>query len=62
MDHNTTQLERAFQLAKSGDCRSVEDLKKRLKAEGYQTNQIFGRVLSRQLHALIKKAQTKNRS
>jgi hypothetical protein len=62
MDHNTTQLERAFQLAKSGDCRSVEDLKKRLEAEGYQTNQVFGRVLSRQLHALIKKARTKNRA
>jgi hypothetical protein len=62
MDHNTTPLERAFQLAKSGDCNSVEDLKKRLKAEGYPTNQVFGRVLGRQLQGLIKKALIKIRT
>jgi hypothetical protein len=49
MDHNITALERAFQLAKSGECDSIDDLKKRLRAEGYSTSQIVGRELARQL-------------
>jgi hypothetical protein len=57
MDHTVTALERAFQLAKSGDCTSVSDVKKRLGAEGYSVAQITGRVLSKQLDALIKAAR-----
>ena len=57
MDHTVTALERAFQLAKSGDCNSVTDMKKRLGAEGYSVAQITGRVLSKQLDALIKAAR-----
>src|SRR5262252_3493679 len=33
MDHRVTALERAFQVAKSGKCSSVADLKKQLHAE-----------------------------
>jgi hypothetical protein len=54
MDHNVTALERAFQIAKSGDCKSVAELKKQLRKERYPLDKITGRTLSRQLEALIK--------
>ena len=47
MDHNVTALERAFQLAKSGNCASVPDLRQRLKQEGYALQTIVGRTLTR---------------
>ena len=57
MDRNVTALERAFQLAKSGDCVSVPDLRQRLKGEGYSLETIVGPALSRQLEALIRAAK-----
>jgi hypothetical protein len=57
MHHSTTALERAFQLAKSGDYASVPDIKRRLLKEGYSVAQITGRELSRQLLGLIRAAQ-----
>lgn len=54
MDQSLTDLERAFQLARSGICTSVVDLKKRLKEEGRSLDQITGRTLTKQLDALIK--------
>jgi hypothetical protein len=57
MDHNLTALERAFQLAQSGDCVSVEAIKTQLKGEGYSVAQVAGPTLRKQLHALIKAAQ-----
>ena len=36
VDPNITTLERAFQLARSGQCSTLDDIKQRLKAEGYQ--------------------------
>ena len=57
MDHNLSPLERAFQLAKSGTCTSVEDIRKGLKSEGYSVNQIDGRTLLKQLTALIKESK-----
>ena len=60
MNHNITALERAFQLAESGECYSVPDLKKRLQAEGYSTSQIVGRELARQLRGLITVARVKD--
>ena len=53
MDHGIRTLERAFQLARAGDCSSVSDIKKRLIAEGFSGEQITGPVLSKQLKALI---------
>jgi hypothetical protein len=46
-------MERAFQLAKSGDCRSVDEIRKKLIQEGYYAMQITGKSLLRQLQALI---------
>lgn len=57
MDHNVTALERAFQLARSEECASLTELRKRLKAEGYSDIAITGRALSKQLVALIKMAR-----
>jgi hypothetical protein len=61
MDHNITVLERAFQLAKSGRCTSIGDIRQQLSSEGYSTEHITGRGLIRQLKALMRPAQTPNR-
>jgi hypothetical protein len=53
---NTTPIERAFELAKSGQCRTTGDIESRLKEEGYDSRQLIGRVLLRQLRALIDEA------
>ena len=57
MDQNTTAVERAFQLAKSGDYATVGDVVKQLKVEQYSVGQITGAVLRAQLAALIKAAR-----
>jgi hypothetical protein len=57
MVHKTTALERAFELARSGNFDSVTELKKRLKAEGYPEYEFEGRALSRQLSKLIHEAR-----
>jgi hypothetical protein len=61
MDQNISTLERAFQLAKSGLYATVEDVKRKLKKEGYSVNQIAGNALQKQLNALIAEARL-NRS
>ncbi|HEV7277170.1 MAG TPA: hypothetical protein VGN80_12860 [Devosiaceae bacterium] len=53
MDQNKTSLERAFDLARSGDCRSVTEIRTRLKSEGYNESDITGGALLKQLRALI---------
>ena len=57
MGQGTSELERAFQIARSGDYGSVVDIKKRLKVEGYTTARITGSALSKQLRALIQAAR-----
>jgi hypothetical protein len=56
MSNRPTVLERAFQLARSGHCISVEEINKRLSSEGYFTEQIDGKALRNQLRALILEA------
>jgi hypothetical protein len=58
MDPNTTALERAFQLAKSGRCISIEDIRQQLKSEGYSAEHVTGKGLTRQLKELIRSAAT----
>jgi hypothetical protein len=41
MDLNLSALERAFQLARSGQVSNVEDIRKRLKQEGYDANAVY---------------------
>jgi hypothetical protein len=57
MDQNVTAAERALELAKSGICLSVEDLKRRLRLEGYATTQIVGGSINKQLGTLIEAAR-----
>ncbi|TLG79320.1 hypothetical protein [Methylocystis sp. B8] len=53
---NMTTLERAFILARSGECSCVAALVKRLDREGYDGRQIYGSLLRKQLRDLIKEA------
>lgn len=52
-------IERAFEIAKSGDCHSVPDLGKKLVKEGFEdvSRHLNGVVLRKQLSALMKAAQ-----
>jgi hypothetical protein len=56
MDPRMTVLERAFQLARSGEVSGLPEIRKILKREGYNRDQIEGRALTRQLTDLIKAA------
>jgi hypothetical protein len=58
MDSNTTSLERAFQLAKSGLCGSVELIRQKLDTEGYSADQITGKGLTKQLRTIIRSVHT----
>jgi hypothetical protein len=49
-------VERAFQLAKSGEHHSVEEIRKALNAEGRSTQAISGPLLLRQLRTMIRLA------
>jgi hypothetical protein len=53
-----TALERAFQLARSGHMATVNDIRKRLKHEGYDERAVAdgGRSLTTQLRGIIRAA------
>jgi hypothetical protein len=59
MDYRISVLERAFQLASSGECASVPEIRKRLKEEGWSDDQIIGQTLTQQLRGLIEAARGK---
>jgi hypothetical protein len=52
MSQHPTALERAFALARAGDCPGTNEIRKQLKAEGYATHQLDGPALMRQLRQL----------
>jgi hypothetical protein len=57
MDPKVSALERAFQLARSGQAASIDDIKKRLKREGYEEKAVDGGPsLAAQLRKLISEA------
>jgi hypothetical protein len=53
VDPYRTSLERAFELARSGRCATIHEIKQNLKAEFYDPHIIEGRSLRAQLRALI---------
>jgi hypothetical protein len=53
MDPNTSAVERAFQLAKAGQCASIHDIMRKLKSEGYSVERLVGSSLIKQLKAMI---------
>jgi hypothetical protein len=57
MDPNKTPLERAFELAGSGQYESIAKIKRELGREGFVTDQLQGRALTRQLNDIIRQAQ-----
>jgi hypothetical protein len=61
MRQGLTTLERAFQLANSGDCASVAQIREKLKAEGYSDAplHIKGPSIRAQLNALCAAAVKK---
>ena len=56
MDHSKTALERAFELAASGTCKQLWDIRTTLKAEGLDDKQIVGREIGRQLRERMRAA------
>jgi transketolase N-terminal domain/subunit len=57
VDQNVTALERAFQLAKSGNIATLDALKHQLKTEGYSVATVTGKALTMQLRAIIHASQ-----
>lgn len=57
MTFRPTALERAFELAQSGDHTGMGGIREALRAEGYSVQQLTGGALSRQLRALCAAAQ-----
>ena len=60
MDHRMTALERAFQLARSGQVSTVSGISASLKRDGYEISQIQGPALRRQLADLIRAARSED--
>jgi len=59
MENKTTPIERAFELAKSGQFSSVSDIKAHLARERFDTDQLTGRTLMTQLKELMKAAMAR---
>jgi hypothetical protein len=55
-----TALERAFQLARSGQVSGLGEIVKAIRREGYSPDQIQGRALRRQLADIIKTARERD--
>jgi hypothetical protein len=51
---HTTCMERAVELARSGTVADVAELGRKLNAEGYDANPIYGRGLSVQLRHIMR--------
>ena len=60
MEHAPSALERAFQLARSGACTGLSDIRAALKSEGYAGVEgiMIGLSLRRQLKQLCDSART----
>ena len=57
MDPYVSPLERAFELAKSGACADLTDLRRTLRHEGYDADVLEGPSLLGQLKGLIRQAK-----
>ena len=54
-----TTIERAYELARSGECATITEIKKRLDREGYPDagGQLYGRTLQTELRRLCAEAK-----
>lgn len=55
--HRATSLERAFELARGGECATVGDIRDKLRQEGLSPYDVIGPSLLRQLRELCVAAQ-----
>ena len=53
MDPKKTAIERAFELARSGEYQDLNDVERRIHKEGYSRDQLQGPSLRKQLRGLI---------
>jgi hypothetical protein len=61
MQHRATAVERAFQLARTGQVAEFSEIVKALRGERYSVDQLQGPMLKRQLVDLIKTARARGR-
>ena len=54
MKPNVNTLERAFELARTGEFAKIDQIKTRLRQEGYSSTLVVGRYLSAQLRQLMR--------
>jgi hypothetical protein len=54
MQSGVSVTERAFEMARSGSVSTIVDIRRALHREGYDANALQGRVLFKQLFAVIK--------
>jgi hypothetical protein len=59
MRQDVTTLERAFELAKSGNYITIEEIRQKLKAENFDRDRLVGPSLLAQLRAIMGAAQSK---
>ena len=61
MSNQRTTLERAYDLAQSGDCANVSEIRERLKAEGRSdiAGQLYGPSIAKALRQLCVAAASK---
>jgi hypothetical protein len=57
MNQRLTSLERAFELAGSGACANVNQVRRRLRAEGHTSQELEGPSLMRQIRELCRSAK-----
>ena len=57
MNANKTALERAFEIAGTGSCQSIADLRRQLIREGFDHHQLAGTLLMKQLVEMSRKAR-----
>ena len=62
MTSRPTTLERAFELARTGDYLGIAEIRAQLKAEGYSLGQLEGPSLMRQLRELCIASRKANAS
>lgn len=64
MEHRPTTVERAYDLARSGEFSTVGAIKDRLKREGYSdiAGQLYGPTIQRALRDLCSQAQQQRAS
>jgi hypothetical protein len=63
MTKRPTAIERAYALARSGQCAGIQDIKRRLRDEGYTAAEahLFGATLTTALRKLCSEARTARR-